>query len=85
MTQYIKMPQADESGYSFIGFKARYLELSGEKVQNVPAENDTQSHYLVGSSRLSQGDTDTLVAEFPMVSATVDAFPGGWVPLVLGE
>ena len=82
MTLFIKMPiLADNPVYSFEDFKARYLELTGEKIQNDPLENDQETHYLVGSSRLTQEIADQLISEFPMVTIA-NAIPTGWITKV---
>lgn len=76
MTLYIKMPQAPGLDYGI--FRARYLELTGEKIQDTPLENEQGTHYLVGSSRLSQAIADQLVSEFPAVTIGQD-MPVGWL------
>lgn len=79
MTLFIQMPIApDNPIYDFDSFKARYLELTGEKVQDNPLTNEQETHYLVGSWRLTQTLADQLTTEFPMVTI-VNAFPMGWV------
>lgn len=67
--------------YTYDGFKARYLELTNESIQTQPLENEQGTHYLVGSSRLTQVIADQLKSEFPMVSIT-DNWPVGWTPKV---
>lgn len=79
MTLFIKMPIApDTPVYSFEDFKARYLELTGEKIQDNPLENEQETHYLVGSWRLTQTIADQLVSEFPPVTIA-NIIPVGWV------
>lgn len=79
MTLYLKMPIApDTPVYSFEDFKARYLELTGEKIQDSPLENEQETHYLVGSSRLTQEKADQLTSEFPPVTI-VNTWPTGWI------
>ena len=68
----------DNPVYSFEDFKARYLELTGEKIQDYPLVNEQETHYLVGSSRLTQEIADQLVSEFPPVTIT-NTMPVGWV------
>lgn len=81
MTLYVQMPIAPNNPvYSYEDFKARYLELTGEKVQDNPLVNLQQTHYLVGSSRLTQAIADQLVSEFPPVTIT-NVWPAGWVIL----
>lgn len=75
MTLFIKMPV--ESPF-FEDFKARYLELTGEKIQDNPLTNEQETHYLVGSSRLLQDKADQLVSDFPTVSIS-NVMPIGWV------
>lgn len=75
MTLFIKMPIQHPF---YEAFKARYLELTGEGIQKYPRTNTQETHYLVGSSRLTQEITDQLVSEFPMVQIA-DKIPVGWV------
>ena len=78
-SRYLKMPIApNNSVYLFEDFKARYLELTGENIQDAPLTNEQETHYMVGSSRLTQEDADTLASEFPMVNIT-NSWPVGWV------
>lgn len=75
MALYIKIPKQNP----FYGsFKDRYLELTDEKIQDSPLENEQRTHYLVGSSRLSPEIADQLISEFPQVSIR-DSWPIGWV------
>lgn len=78
---YLQMPiQPDNPVYSFEDFKARYLELTAEKIQNTPLINEQETHYLVGSWRLTQETADQLSSEFPMVIISVKGvWPVGWV------
>lgn len=69
------MPKAP--GLDYDAFKMRYLELTGEAIQDVPLENIQETHYVVGSSRLSQAIADQLVLEFPAVTIGQD-MPAGW-------
>lgn len=79
MTQFIKMPiTPDTPVYSFEDFKTRYLELTDEKIQDSPLENEQSTHYLVGSSRLTQDIADQLTDEFPQVSI-INIWPIGWI------
>lgn len=43
-------------------FRARYLEITGEAVQDFPENSGT--HYLIGSSRVTQEHMDILHEEF---------------------
>lgn len=72
MTTYIQIPQTE------ITFATRYLELTGETVQTTPLENMAQTHYLVGSSRVTQEQITTLEIEFPDI-ITTNEFPSLWV------
>jgi hypothetical protein len=65
--------------YTLERFKNRYLELVGEKIQDHPNVNRQNTHYLVGSSRLTQGMANQLAAEFPMVTVT-NQWPAAWQP-----
>ncbi|MGR3179848.1 MAG: hypothetical protein ACUZ8E_17550 [Candidatus Anammoxibacter sp.] len=80
MTIFIKMPIMNQSNpnYTLDGFKARYLELTNESIQTEPLENEQGTHYLVGSSRITQEVADQLKDEFPMITF-IDEIPDGWV------
>ena len=79
MTLFIKMPIApDNPVYSFEDFKVRYLELTEESIQSTPLTNEQETHYLVGSSRLTQEISDQLTSEFPPVSIA-NTIPVGWI------
>lgn len=75
MTLYIKMPKNNPF---FNNFKADYLATTGEKIQDSPAENEQGTHYLVGSSRLTQEQADELVSRNPSVTI-MNSWPNGWV------
>lgn len=76
MTQFIKIPS--KAPFDINAFKARYLELTGEKIQGNPLVNDVETHYLVGSSRLTQEIADKLTSEFPLVNIA-KTMPAGWI------
>ena len=78
---YLQMPiQPDNPVYSFDDFSARYLELTGEAVQSGPLTNTQETHYLIGSWRLTQTIADQLASEFPMVIISAKGvWPIGWV------
>ncbi len=61
MTIYAAWP-IDESDADF---RAAYLDTVGEAIQNNPIANDTMTHYVVGSSRITQDYIDILQAAFP--------------------
>lgn len=64
--------------YSYSSFKERYVELTGEKIQDTPLTNEQETHHLVGSSRLTQEVADQLSSEFPMVTIS-NSMPVGWI------
>lgn len=74
MTIYVKIPKVD-----LASFKPAYLALVGETIQSQPLENTEETHYLVGSSRVTQAQIDSLVNDYPDVSYTSDNYPQGWV------
>lgn len=74
MTIYIQIPVNNTT------FDNRYLELTGETIQTDKPTNEAQTRYLVGSSRCTQEQCDTLRAEFPNVILT-NEFPSDWIPL----
>lgn len=43
-------------------FRSRYFEITGEAVQDYPQEGMTQ--YMIGSSRITQEQLETLQGEF---------------------
>lgn len=75
MTLFIKMPKQNPH---LEGFKADYLATTGEKIQDTPLENDQGTHYLVGSSRLTQEHADELASRNPSVTI-MNSWPAGWV------
>lgn len=80
MTIFVQMPiNINTPVYSLAKFKARYLELTGESVQDNPPQNAQGTHYIIGSSRLTQVHADQLANEFPQVIIS-NAFPVGWEP-----
>jgi len=78
---YLRMPiTPDNPVYSFEDFKVRYLELTGENIQQSPLTNTQETHYMTGSSRLTQAIADQLDSEFPMVIiSNKGVWPVGWV------
>ena len=76
MTIYIKIPS--KSPFDIDAFKARYLELTNEHIQNNPPQNEQETHYLVGSSKLTQKVANQLSVEFPLVSNSKN-IPDSWV------
>jgi len=75
MTQFIKIPQAP--GVDFQAFKDDYLVTTGEKIQNTPIANEQDTHYLVGSSRLSQEDANALISRHHGITIA-KTIPAGW-------
>ena len=73
MTKYIKIPKNNPH---LDTFKDDYVSTVGEKIQDNPLENEQGTHYLVGSSRLTQEQADGLVSRNP--SVTIGAMPAGW-------
>ncbi len=74
MTKYIKIPKKNPH---LNALKDDYLATVGEKIQDSPLENTQGTHYLVGSSRLTQEQADGLVSRNP--SVTIGAMTAGWV------
>ena len=72
--KFIKIP--NDADYA--DFKARYLELTNMAIQNTPLENVEETHYLVGTHKLSDATQAMLEAEFPNISITNDTIPAGW-------
>ena len=70
---FIKFPTTGSQG-----FKDRYLELTGEKIQASPIINDVETHCLVGSSRITQEHADILSSEFSNITIG-ENIPAGWV------
>lgn len=59
-------------------FKARYLALTGETVQDNLMENNFRTHYMFGTSRLSDENAAIISSEF--ISVTVlNEYPANWV------
>jgi len=77
---YLKMPiQPNNPVYTFEEFSARYLELTNEKIQVNPLTNVQETHYMVGSWRLTQEIADQLASEYPMVIISArGVVPVGW-------
>lgn len=73
MTTYILIPCAAMSA-----FRPRYLEITGETVQDDPPTDGVS--FLIGSSRVTPGQADILTAEFPEISVFPNA-PPPFVPL----
>lgn len=79
MTIFLQMPIVPNNPiYTYEGFKARYLEVTGERIQSRPLENAQGTHYMVGSSRITQAQAAQLASEFPMVTIT-NNWPVAWV------
>ena len=57
MTTYIIWDKTDD-----IAFRARYLDMTGEKIQARPQESETQ--YMVGSGRITPEQLALLSSEF---------------------
>jgi len=74
-TIFLKIPS--KAPFDMDAFKARYLELTGEGIQSNIAQNTQETHYLIGSSRLTQEVADQLSSEFPLVS-NMTSFPASW-------
>ncbi len=60
-------------------FRAAYVLTSGEEIQSAPALNQTQTHYMAGSSRLDSGVAADLLAEPDFAGALyIGASPPAW-------
>lgn len=57
MTTFIIWNKTDDAA-----FRMRYLEVTGEAVQESPQESETQ--YMVGSSRITSEQLSALQSEF---------------------
>ena len=66
--------------YSSEDFKARYLELTAEKIQDQPLKSANGTGLMVGSSRLTQILADQIMVEFPTIKI-VTTFPVDWVSI----
>jgi len=73
MTLFIRIP-VDE----LETFSEKYLKETSEKIQDNPPINEAETHYLVGSGRLTQEQADGLVSRNPSVRIT-NSWPAGWV------
>ncbi len=74
-TIYIKWPIAKDEQ-----FRAKYHSITGEGIQTSPATNIEQTHYLVGSSRITQLQVFTLRALFPLSGIFFgNSVPNSWV------
>ena len=73
---FITIP-VDSQDFNLADFKADYKATTGENIQNNPPINEEETHYLVGSSKLTQEQADGLVERNP--SVTIGSYPVGWV------
>lgn len=71
---YIQIPVSDMAV-----FAPRYLELTGEQIQDNPPLNAGETHCLIGTARMTADASDTLMDEFPEVIIG-DSPPSGWLP-----
>lgn len=72
MTTYIIWDKENDDS-----FRPAYLALSGEKIQDRPQENAAQTHYMVGSSRVTPEQAATMAG---WEGVTVhDGVPQDWV------
>ena len=70
---YIQTPTS-----GFDGFKDDYLEETGEAIQSTPLMNTEETHYLIGSSRITQDNFNALVEVHTDISISDDV-PDDWV------
>jgi len=61
------MPIGKDGLYTIEKFQTRYEAITGEAITVLPTKNDLETHYLIGSSRLTADHVTQLKAEFPMV------------------
>ncbi len=80
MTNYIKFPTAPNIDLN--QFRADYLSITGEKIQENPLENEQGTYWLVGSSRIGKAEFNQIKALYPSVTMT-DKVPNGWVSKTL--
>lgn len=67
MTTYIRWPKSIDAD-----FRAKYLAATGEKIQNRPMESEDGTEYMVGSSRIIEGQKNTLKADTSIKNAKYD-------------
>lgn len=62
-------------------FQAVYLDVTGESIQGNPQENDAQSHFVVGSSRITPAQMDVLLNNPEFLDLYIgEELPVDWVP-----
>jgi len=74
---YIKFPTTPPN-FDLEQFKDDYLSTTGETLQGIPLENKQETHYMIGSSRITNSQFDALKDDYPTISKT-NNWPAGWV------
>ena len=74
MTHFIMWPKTIDAK-----FRAAYLAKTGEKIQDVPLESEDGLSYMVGSSRATQTQLDSLKIVHTDLATNADSKPAGWV------
>lgn len=74
MTTYIIWPKTIDSA-----FRADYLAITGEAIQQDPQENEARDQFLAGSSRLTDGQILSLATSYPEAVFS-ETIPSDWVP-----
>jgi hypothetical protein len=59
-------------------FRETYFSLTGEAIQDSPPMDNTNSYYLVGSSRITEEQKELLTSTFPEMYIS-DVYPDWWV------
>lgn len=72
--QYIIWPKTID-----VAFRKDYLQETGEYIQNNPLESEDGLSYMVGSSRATQIQLDSLKTTHTDLATNADSKPAGWV------
>jgi len=65
---YLQIPS--KAPFDYVDFSARYLELSGEHAVANPQQNIQETHYIIGSWRMTEAVADQLASEYPLVTVS---------------
>ena len=72
--QYIMWPKTID-----VDLRKDYLQETGEKIQDNPLESEDGLSYMVGSSRATQPQLDSLKVTHTDLTTNADSEPAGWV------
>ncbi len=61
-------------------FRAAYLRITGETIQDGPPVDATGARAMVGSARVTGAQCLALAAEFPTLATGAEPAPMGWQP-----